>query len=147
MDSLLYDRDFIIGKNNPIGLHLEFSMKDGHAECDWTADENYVGYNNIIHGGITTALLDEMMSFAGHSATDRNFVTVSIKTDFKIPVFSGDRIHISADAGEISDNSRKFTAHGVIEKDGKVAVESEGIFVILKESEDSIIKHNRNGTV
>ena len=49
----------------------------------------------------------------------------------------------------ININTYKKTSgkYRIIEKDGKVAVESEGIFVILKESEDSIIKHNRNGTV
>ena len=54
MPILKYEYDFITGKKNPIGTHIEIETdaEKGSAACAWTVQENYIGYDHILHGGI-----------------------------------------------------------------------------------------------
>ena len=54
---------FGCGKNNPIGLKLEFDLdeKNQTVEGKFTARPEYAGYTGIVHGGIVTTMLDEAM--------------------------------------------------------------------------------------
>jgi len=65
-----YDSDhycFACGANNPIGLHLEFTYGEGMAEARFTAERVYQGYPGIMHGGLVSTLLDEVMAHAAIS--------------------------------------------------------------------------------
>ncbi len=51
---------FLCGVENPIGLNLRFyEAEDGHVEARFTPKEEHQGYPGVLHGGITSALLDE----------------------------------------------------------------------------------------
>jgi uncharacterized protein (TIGR00369 family) len=54
---------FGCGKNNPIGLKLEFDLdEDGMAvEGRFTPRREHEGYTGIVHGGIVATMLDEAM--------------------------------------------------------------------------------------
>jgi acyl-coenzyme A thioesterase PaaI-like protein len=54
---------FACGKENPIGLHLEFTPKDSCVEAVFSPGFFHQGYPNIVHGGIVTTLLDEAMAY------------------------------------------------------------------------------------
>lgn len=51
---------FICGKENPIGLKLEFREENKQYITEFTPGEEHQGYPGIIHGGITAAILDEV---------------------------------------------------------------------------------------
>ncbi|MBW1886819.1 MAG: PaaI family thioesterase [Deltaproteobacteria bacterium] len=54
---------FACGTANPIGLDLHF-YRSGDTICtDITLDKNYMGWENMAHGGIISTLLDEVMSW------------------------------------------------------------------------------------
>lgn len=53
---------FACGPDNPIGLKINFSLDDGICTADFTADENHVGYENTVHGGIIFSALDDVMA-------------------------------------------------------------------------------------
>ncbi len=55
-----YDMCFVCGKNNPMGLQLEFEIVDGVYTTYFTPDEHYQSYDGILHGGIISTLLDEI---------------------------------------------------------------------------------------
>lgn len=56
-----YDMCFVCGKKNPIGLKLEFAVLDDAYTAYFTPDENHQSYDGIVHGGIISTLLDEIM--------------------------------------------------------------------------------------
>lgn len=56
-----YDMCFVCGKKNPIGLQLEFELVDDMYMAYFTPNENHQSYDGIVHGGIISALLDEIM--------------------------------------------------------------------------------------
>ena len=53
---------FVCGKENPYGLKLDIKARNGYTYAEFSLGENYVGYPNIIHGGIIAAILDDMMA-------------------------------------------------------------------------------------
>ena len=53
---------FACGPKNPIGLRIQFSMREDQCIGEFTATENHVGYQNTVHGGIIYAALDDVMA-------------------------------------------------------------------------------------
>jgi acyl-coenzyme A thioesterase PaaI-like protein len=53
---------FACGQNNPIGLKIVFTLNDGIVTATFTANENHVGYENTVHGGIIFSALDDVMA-------------------------------------------------------------------------------------
>jgi len=53
---------FACGPDNPIGLKINFSLNDGIVTAQFTANENHVGYENTVHGGIVYSALDDVMA-------------------------------------------------------------------------------------
>ena len=53
---------FACGAENPIGLRINFAMNDGRCSGQFTANENHVGYENTVHGGIIYSALDDVMA-------------------------------------------------------------------------------------
>lgn len=54
---------FGCGKNNPIGLKLEFDLDEKNltVEARFTPGEEHQGYTGIMHGGLVSTVLDEAM--------------------------------------------------------------------------------------
>ena len=53
---------FACGPANAIGLQISFTMSDGQCQGQFTANENHVGYENTVHGGIIYSALDDVMA-------------------------------------------------------------------------------------
>ena len=53
---------FACGPDNPIGLKIRFEMKDGRCTGQFTANENHVGFENTVHGGIIYSALDDVVA-------------------------------------------------------------------------------------
>ena len=53
---------FACGRDNPIGLQIEFQFRDGKCTGEFTPGENHVGYKNTVHGGIIYSALDDVMA-------------------------------------------------------------------------------------
>jgi acyl-coenzyme A thioesterase PaaI-like protein len=53
---------FACGPNNPVGLRIRFALNDGRVTAQFTANENHVGFENTVHGGIIYSALDDVMA-------------------------------------------------------------------------------------
>ena len=53
---------FACGMDNPIGLRIRFDLNDGRCTAHFTANENHVGFENTVHGGIIYSMLDDVMA-------------------------------------------------------------------------------------
>ena len=52
---------FVCGMKNPIGLKLDFSFDGKTMKTEFVPQKEHQGYFNIVHGGIISTLLDEVM--------------------------------------------------------------------------------------
>ncbi len=89
MQSLVHAKCVVCGSSNARGLGLDFMLlKDGVVEADFYCDKDYEGYDNVLHGGVVSALLDGAMTncmFANGCAA----VTAELKVRFRHPVKIG----------------------------------------------------------
>ncbi|MFC1704430.1 PaaI family thioesterase [Candidatus Omnitrophota bacterium] len=52
---------FACGEKNPIGLKLGFLLESESLLTTFTPQKNHQGYKDIVHGGIISLVLDEVM--------------------------------------------------------------------------------------
>lgn len=78
---------FICGKDNPVGLQLEINVDQAgqSATIMLAVPAEYQGWQGMVHGGIISALLDEVCAYAGMTVAER-VVTGELKTRFRKPV-------------------------------------------------------------
>ncbi len=71
---------------NPIGLKLDFELEDDTVIARWMPHDDYMGFHNVLHGGISTTLLDEVAFWAVATLLGSSGVTSQIDLKFLKPV-------------------------------------------------------------
>lgn len=56
------DNCFVCGTDNPIGLRISFSLKDGVCRGRFRSSPHYCGFDGVTHGGIVFSVLDDAMA-------------------------------------------------------------------------------------
>lgn len=56
------NRCFVCGPGNPIGLKVKFRMDGDVCRAEFTPQPAHAGYDDVTHGGILFALLDDVMA-------------------------------------------------------------------------------------
>lgn len=125
---------FVCGSENPYGLHLDIH-RDEETRSAWAeieVPEKFCGWEGIIHGGIISALLDEIMAYATFTH-NQGGVTGEITVRFRKPLPANRKVrlegHVESEKGRVL-----FTA-GVMLLDGEVIAEGNSKMVRLKNQE------------
>jgi len=125
-----YENCLVCGDKNEIGMNLSFDYNGEVAATEYTAESRFEGYKEVLHGGILTAILDEVMAKAIFGKKIL-VATVEIKVKFKKPVKTGQKIRLEGRyTGE--RGSLVFATSRAILPDGSLAAEAEGKFFRLK---------------
>ena len=121
---------FVCGMQNPIGLKMIF---EGDGKCVWAnfvAREEHQGYPGVLHGGITFALLDEVIGRAAMELDESSpwMMTARAEMRYRQPVPVGEELTL---VGEITRvRSRAVEGRGQLRLcDGSVAVEATAMYV------------------
>ncbi len=124
-----YSGCIVCGDQNDIGLQAKFYFDDetGVATTTITADEKFAGYKNILHGGIVSSLLDEIM-IKSILARDIYVVTAEMTTRFRKPVYTGDTIIF--EGKETGHKGSVYFAEGrALNQHGEIVANATGKFV------------------
>lgn len=124
MNGLLpgYKKCFFCGPSTG-GLALEIYCADGKAVCEFAADSRFQSYDGILHGGIISGILDEVMWWTLFVETRQMCATSKIEVEFKRPLVCGGTYRASGSflrkagkiyylSGLIEDENRKVCARG-----------------------------------
>ena len=86
---------FACGKDNPIGLHIDFQFDGNVCTAEFTGTENHVGFQNTVHGGIVAAMLDEVATRAAMVEDPNDFkVTARMTLRYRKNVPTGEPLQI-----------------------------------------------------
>ena len=119
---------FVCGLENPIGLKMAFyEDEEGRVVAKFTPGDEHQGFPGIVHGGIVTSLLDEVLGRVAIAA-ERWVVTGRLNIRFRRPVPVGETLTI---VGEVVNwKKRTLEARGEIRlSDGQVGAEATGTFL------------------
>lgn len=126
-------RCFICGVANSEGLHTAFyELEDGTLAATAVARSFHQSYPGRVHGGVSSALLDETIGRAVNIAEPDTWgVTVEITVRYKKPVPYDVPLLVT---GKITENrSRLFAGEGrIILPDGTTAVTATAKYMKMK---------------
>lgn len=121
---LPYTRNcFVCGADNPQGLRLRFRLNGDVVEAEYTPRTEHIGFRGIIHGGILSTVLDEVMVWAASVPKKRFHFAAELNVRFVKPVMAGrplllegriagDRGRLIETAGELRDADGQVFARG-----------------------------------
>ncbi|OGC81545.1 MAG: hypothetical protein A2W07_09475 [candidate division Zixibacteria bacterium RBG_16_43_9] len=128
---------FVCGNLNDYGLKVDFFYDKGIARAEYVAGEKFQGYKDLLHGGIISALLDEVMIKAV-IARGILVVTAEIQVKFIKPVRIGEKLFLE---GKITGEQKKiFTAEGTVSNSkGKIVAAGQGRFFKVTERMQNVL--------
>ena len=124
---------FVCGQSNPNGLRTCF-FPDGQqgVKAIFTPDKSHVGYEDAVHGGILSALLDEAIIWATYASTGRFGVTAELLVRFLRPLTVGKTCTVLGRMKE--DKGKLWIAESeIIDDAGNVLVKAEGKVIPIKQ--------------
>jgi uncharacterized protein (TIGR00369 family) len=95
------------------GLALKLQRFAGTVFCEFTADDRFQGYDGMLHGGIVTGILDEVMWWTLFVETRVITATSKIEVEFRRPVICGESYRASGKLLSTARNTHCLS--GVIE--------------------------------
>ena len=124
---------FICGLENPIGLHLHiYETAPGIVEATYVAPEHFQGYPGVLHGGIVSAILDELAGRA-HMGSDpmapRFMFTAKLEVKYRKNVPIGRPLKIIGKAGKTRARSAEAWAGIYDAEAGELLAEANSLLI------------------
>ncbi len=127
-----YSGCFICGQDNLCGLKARFYYIDGKAVTECVAEMQFEGYRRVYHGGITAALLDEVMIKA-LLAQDIFAMTVEMTVRYHQMVETGQKLLFEGRL-EKSKGRLYLTVGEARTSEGVLVASAEGKYLEVKEN-------------
>ena len=125
-DETDYGRCFVCGPRNENGLRLRFERDGDAVTTSYKASDHHQGFPGVLHGGVVSALLDEVMSRVS-VVEGRWTQTARMEVRFRRPVPVDSTV--TAVARKTRERRGFIEAEGrVLLADGSVAAEASGTF-------------------
>ena len=119
------------GTQRLIGYVLDVGQDDGRARCYLTPTGDHMNRHNVMHGGITTSLLDNAMGATASLTVDDTgsapFLTISMTVNFLAPAEAG--APLVATGRKTGGGRSTVFIDGVLEDaTGRVVATATGVF-------------------
>jgi uncharacterized protein (TIGR00369 family) len=72
--------------DNPQGLRMQFTDEGDHVISIWKPENNFQGWNNVLHGGIQATLMDEIASWVVFAKLGTTGVTSRMEIKLSKPM-------------------------------------------------------------
>jgi len=116
---------------NSSGLQMEFYASDETVVSYITVPEHLCGWSNLAHGGVTSTIMDEIMSWAALYLLKKMLLTKNINVDFVRPVFINTPMRAEGYVKEVISD-REAIMEGVLYNDkDEICAKSTGIFALF----------------
>ena len=127
---------FVCGLENNYGLKLRFfETGPGEVTAEYTVPEHFQGYPGIVHGGIVTAMLDEVTGRAHITSENTRFMfTAKLEIRFRKNVPIGKPLRVVGQV--VKTKSRVASSTGkIFGPEGDLLAESKALLVNLPDEE------------
>lgn len=123
---------FACGEENPISLKLKFKpVNKDQVKATFTPGKYHQGYDGIIHGGLTSTLLDEAMAYVVGFKNIKAF-TAELNIRFKSAIKIGEELEIYGyykDSKKTSLVNIYYTKAEIYDQNGNLKAKAEAKFV------------------
>ena len=116
---------FACGPDNPRGLRLVFERDADTVVCTYTAPRELASYGRILHGSVTSTLLDEAMAWAVYGLLDKLPLTTELHVRLLGSIRTSERLSVTGRI--VSSDGRSARARAELHNAaGTLCAESEG---------------------
>ncbi len=133
VDPKQYPNCFGCGDSNPIGLRLKYRREGDRLRTEFMPGDDHQGWPGIVHGGIITSLLYEVMeNFPYYQGI--KVMMKGMETRFRRPAHTGELIVATSWLSE--GEGREMGVLGTLnERNGRVIAEGKAELVALREDQ------------
>ncbi len=123
---------FGCGTSNPSGLRMKFFTDDTSVFSWLMVPDHLIGYDNLIHGGVLSTILDEIMSWSAIYLLKKLILTKSMTVDFIKPVYVGAELKVEGNVFEKQSGREAVMQGRIYNKEGVLCAKSKGIYVLFE---------------
>jgi uncharacterized protein (TIGR00369 family) len=132
------DKDcFGCGSENQSGLHMTFETNGEQIRTKLTVSSQFRGWSKLVHGGVISTILDETMSWAAITLTNRFILTKKMTIQFLRPVYVGSSLCGIGYIKEKSGERIAIVIGELFDDQGRLCATSEGEFVLYSKEQFS----------
>ncbi|MGQ8338280.1 PaaI family thioesterase [Sunxiuqinia sp. A32] len=118
---------------NPIGIKLEFWDDGEHILSEWEPRPEFMGWENVLHGGIQATLLDEISAWVVYTKCETAGVTSGINVKYKKPVYTNKgKLKLKARLKEMNRRIAVITAQ-LFDSEENLCSEAEVTYFIFSQ--------------
>jgi acyl-coenzyme A thioesterase PaaI-like protein len=122
---------FGCGLNNASGLQLQF-FTDSKKVFSWLKVPKHLsGWDRIVHGGVITTMLDEVMGWAIIHLLKKVTFTKMITVKFLKPVYVDEDIRIEGMPLKIQDDRKAVMQGFLYNKEDTICARAKGVFALF----------------
>ena len=122
---------FGCGVDNPIGLHMDFFTDDQRLYSFVTVPTTMAGWDQTVHGGIVSTLLDEIMGWTVIYLLKKIGVTTSMTVEFRKPVQVEQQLTVVGTIKEIPSERQVVVSGELLTENGTICARATGTFAAL----------------
>ena len=121
-----YGKCFFCGRNSK-GLHLRIEYAEAVCSCDFVTDDTFQGFHGVLHGGILSGVLDEIMWWTVFMETGAICVTWKMHVEFRKTVFCG-KAYRAVGRYQSVDRGNYHVSGSIEDDSGKICTTAVGVF-------------------
>ena len=110
---------------------MSFLAGDSSVTSHVTVPEHLCGWNNLVHGGVLSTILDEIMSWATIHLLKQIPMTKSIAVDFIKPVYVGSPLKVEGRVLEKIGRRDALMEGRILNADDECCVQATGRFALF----------------
>jgi len=116
---------------NPCGLQMKFFTDGDSVFTELKVPEHTSGWKNLVHGGVITTILDEVMGWSAIFLLKRFVLTKSISVDFLKPAFVGGTVRAEGKVLDFSNGREALVGSSLFDGDGNLCARGTGTFAVF----------------
>lgn len=125
------DNCFACGQNHPSGLRMTF-FTDGERVLSWPKVPKHLsGWSNLVHGGVISTMLDEIMGWAAVRLLKKMSLTRSITVDFLKPVYVEEELTLEASVKAMHGEREALMESSLRDGKGELCAVAVGTFALF----------------
>ena len=122
---------FGCSQENPYGLKMRF-YTDDTALYSWLSVPTHLcGWNGIVHGGVLSTMLDEIMGWSAIYGLRRIIMTKTITVDFLKPVYIKDNLRVEGRVIKQTSEREAIIEGKIYKDDDTLCAQARGTFAIF----------------
>ena len=119
---------------NPAGLQLKFFTDEESVFTRVSVPDHLCGWDNLVHGGVLTTILDEIMGWAATHMLKKFTLTRSITVNFLKPAYAGTELRAEGRVLQVKSDREALMEGLIYNSQGVLCARSTGTFALFTAS-------------